>query len=133
MINGLAICAGIGGLELGLSLALQGRYRCLGYVEREAYAASLIVERMAEKTLDSAPIWDDLESFDGRPYRGKVDIITAGFPCQPHSQAGNRRGIEDERWIWPGIATIIRDVLPLVAAHAFLELTNRAEIEIEPE
>ncbi len=117
-ICGLALCAGIGGLELGLKLAIGKDYKCVGACEREAFAASVIVARMEDKTLDEAPIWDCLESFPSELYRGKVDLISAGFPCQPWSVAGQRKGIEDERWLWPLIADIIREVGPRIV---FLE------------
>lgn len=113
----MALCAGVGGLELGLSLAVPD-YRCVCYVEREAYAASILVQRMEEGWLDKAPIWDDLASFRGGAWHGLVDIISAGFPCQPWSDAGKRQGLEDERWIWDDIAKIIREVAP---SHVFLE------------
>jgi len=74
--------------------------------------------RMGEATLDPAPIWDDLTTFKGAAWRGRVDLITAGFPCQPFSAAGEQRGIDDERWIWPDIARIIADVGP---RYVFLE------------
>lgn len=111
-MNGLAICAGIGGLELGLHIAMPGSYRTVCFIEREAYAAASIVARMADKTLDQAPIWDDLTTFDSGPWRGIVDIISAGFPCQPFSLAGNRKGDADERWLWPHIERIICDLRP---------------------
>ena len=75
---GLSLCSGAGGLELGLHLALPG-YRAVGHVERETYAAAILVARMEEATLDCAPVWDDVASFDGRPWRNAVDIVTAGF------------------------------------------------------
>lgn len=109
---GLSLCSGIGGLELGLKLALGDAYRCGVYVEREAFAAAILVERMEESALDRAPVWDDLTTFDGRPWCGSVDIVSAGFPCQPFSVAGKRKGLDDERWIWPDIARIIREVQP---------------------
>jgi hypothetical protein len=92
-LNGLALCAGGGGLELGLRLALGDAYRCVGYVEQAPFAAATLVARMADQALDDAPVWDDVASFDGRPWRGLVDIITTGFPCQPFSEAGQHRGI----------------------------------------
>ncbi len=111
-MNGLAICAGIGGIELGLRLAIGELYKTVCYVEREAFAAAVIVARMEDKMLDFAPVWDDLQTFDGTIWRGKVDIITAGFPCQPWSVAGKRSGRDDDRWIWPGIVRIIREIRP---------------------
>jgi len=116
-LNGLALCAGVGGIELGLKIALP-EYRCVGYVERETYPAAILVSRMAEGILDEAPIWDDIETFDSRPYRKKVDIISAGFPCQPWSYAGSKRGTDDDRWLWPAIAKVIRAVRP---RYVFLE------------
>ena len=112
MIRGLAVCAGVGGLEIGVKLALGGRSQCVGYVERDAYAAAALVARMEDEALDLAPVWDDLETFDGRPWCGRVDLITAGFPCQPASVAGKRAGLDDERWLWPLVARIVADVQP---------------------
>ena len=62
---GLSLCAGAGGLDLGLALAEPG-YRAVGYVERDAFAAAVLVARMEDQTLDHAPVWDDLTGFDGR-------------------------------------------------------------------
>ena len=115
MIRGMALCAGVAGLELGVGMALQQlglEYRCVCYVEREAYAAACLVARMEDAVLDPALIWDDLTTFDGGQWRGKVDLITAGFPCQPWSVAGSQRGTEDDRWLWPSIAAVVRDVEP---------------------
>ena len=117
-MNGLAICAGIGGLELGIGIAVGESYRCVGYLERDSYAAAVLVARMEDASLDQAPIWDDLTTFDGQRWRGVVDLISAGFPCQPWSVAGKQRGIEDARWIWPEIVRIVRDVEP---GFVFLE------------
>lgn len=116
-MNGLALCAGVAGLDIGISLA-EPDYRAVCYVEREAYAAAVLVTRMADGCLAPAPVWDDLESFDGRPWRGKIQVITSGFPCQPFSCAGKRRGLADERWLWPHIERIIRQVRPQIV---FLE------------
>ena len=88
---GLSLCAGAGGLDLGLALAEPG-YRAVGYVERDAFAAAVLVARMEDQTLDQAPVWDDLAGFDGRPWRGAVDLVSAGYPCQPFSVAGTVQG-----------------------------------------
>ncbi|WP_281220862.1 DNA cytosine methyltransferase [Meinhardsimonia xiamenensis] len=108
---GLSLCSGAGGLELGLHLALPG-YRAVGYVERDAYAAAILVARMEDAALDCAPVWDDVATFDGRPWRNAVDIVTAGYPCQPFSVAGKRRGADDPRHLWPHVARIVGEVEP---------------------
>ena len=117
-VNTLSLCSGYGGLELGINLATQGRNKTVAYVEWEAYAQATLVARMEESTLDKAPIWDDLTTFDGKPWRGKVDIITSGFPCQPWSVAGRQKGTEDDRWIWEDIFRIVCEVRP---SYVFLE------------
>ena len=114
-LRSIELCAGYGGFTLGLR---DYGIRTVAYVERDSYAAATLVARMAEQRLDQAPIWDDLCTFDGTAWRGRVDLITAGFPCQPFSTAGNQRGVDDERWIWPNIAGIIADVRP---RYVFLE------------
>src|SRR6056297_1581926 len=108
---GLSLCSGAGGLDLGLHLACPG-YRTVGHVERDAYAAAILVARMEDAALDRAPVWDDVATFDGRPWRGAVDIVTAGYPCQPFSVAGKRRGADDPRHLWPHVARIVREIQP---------------------
>ena len=111
-MNGMALFAGIGGLELGLHLAIPG-YRSVCHVERDAYAAASLVARMEDKTLEEAPIWDDVGTFDGKPWHGVVDLISGGFPCQDISTAGKGAGIEGARsGLWSEYARIIREVGP---------------------
>lgn len=74
-MNGLALCAGIGGLELGLR-GVWPDLRTVCWVERDAYAASVLVSRMQEGALDEAPVWDDLATFDGAAWRGCVDLVS---------------------------------------------------------
>ena len=95
-ISTISICTGYGGLELGVQ-AVVPRIRTVCYVEREISASLVLAARIKDGTLDDAPIWSDLKSFDATEWRGKVSLVTAGFPCQPHSVAGNRRGADDER------------------------------------
>lgn len=110
-IAGLALCAGFAGLELGIDIAEPG-HRTVCFVERETYPAATLVARMEDKALDNAPVWSDLKTFDGRPWRGKVDLITAGYPCQPFTFSGKRQGAADPRHLWPDVARIIREVEP---------------------
>lgn len=109
-LRALHLCSGYGGFELALRSV--ARVRTVAHVERDAYAATVLVERMAQARLDQAPVWDDIETFDGAAWRGRVDLVTAGFPCQPFSLAGQRRGVDDDRWLWPHIARIVGEVGP---------------------
>lgn len=104
-LTAIHLCSGYGGFELALRDVARVRTVC--HVERDAYAAAILVERMGEARLDQAPIWDDLGTFDGAAWRRRVDIVTAGFPCQPFSAAGRKRGTDDERWLWPDVARIV--------------------------
>ena len=108
---GLSLCSGAGGLDLGLAIAIPG-YRAVGHVERETFAAATLVARMEDASLGQSVVWDDVGTFDGRPWRGAVDIVTAGYPCQPFSVAGKRRGADDPRHLWPHVARIIGEVEP---------------------
>ena len=121
-MNGLALCAGFGGLEGGLERSLP-EYRTICYVEGEAYAAAVLAQKMEKGTVRKAPIWSNVSTFDGRPWGGKVDIISGGFPCQPHSKAGKLLGKDDSRNLWPSIVRIIGEVRP-----RFLFLENVANI-----
>jgi DNA (cytosine-5)-methyltransferase 1 len=107
VIRVLGLCAGYGGLELGLRVALGRSVRSVCFVERDARAAASLVARMEEETLAPAPVWDDLRAFDGRPWRGRVDLVAAGYPCQPFSQAGKRLGEDDPRHLWPEVRRIL--------------------------
>jgi DNA (cytosine-5)-methyltransferase 1 len=93
----LSICSGYGGIELGLDTALVGEARTVCYVENEIGVASILASHMEDGTLDPAPVWSDLRTFNAKPWRGKVDILSGGFPCQPHSVAGRKKGKDDSR------------------------------------
>ena len=114
----LSICSGIGAIDLGLQSALG--IESVGFIERDAFAAAVLVARMEEQTLDVAPIWDDLESFESATWSECVDIISAGIPCQPFSYAGKHSGTEDDRWLWSDIHRINQDCR---AGQIFIENT----------
>jgi DNA (cytosine-5)-methyltransferase 1 len=109
--HGLSLCSGIGGIDLGLRLAVP-TYRTVCHVEIEPACQDLLLARMAGRLLDRAPIWGDLKRFDGRAWRGLVDVVHGGYPCQPFSTAGSRRGADDARHLWPHIAAIVAAVEP---------------------
>ena len=106
----LSLFSGMGAFTLALRLAgLNTRTVC--YVEHDKYAQQVLQQRFGDG-LDPAPIWDDINTFDPEPWRGHVDIVSAGFPCQPHSKAGSRRlakGLDDARNLWPDFARLIRE------------------------
>lgn len=97
-IRSISLCAGVGGLDLGLHIAEPGS-RSVCFVEREAYAAATLAARMEAGDLAPAPIWSDLATFDARAWRGVVHCVTSGDPCQPNSVAGKRLGADDDRWL----------------------------------
>ena len=101
-IHHLSLCAGIGGIDLGLRRVV-GNIRTVAMVEREAFCCANLVKAMEEGELDPCPIYADLLRFPWQKYRGVVDIVSGGFPCQPFSEAGLRKSTEDDRHLWPHI------------------------------
>ena len=110
VLNELALFAGAGGGILGGHLL---GWRTVCAVECNAYAASVLVARQNDGCLPPFPIWDDVRTFDGQPWRGRVDVVSGGFPCQDISSAGKGAGITGERsGLWAEMARIIREVGP---------------------
>ena len=123
-MNELALFAGAGGGILGGKLL---GWRTVCAVEWEAYPASVLCARQNDGLLPPFPIWDDVQTFDGHPWRGIVDVISGGFPCQDISAAGKGAGIDGERsGMWTEMARIICEVRP---RYVFVEnspmLTSR--------
>lgn len=93
MINGLDLFSGIG----GISWALKEWVRPIAYCEIDPYCQGVLLSRMADKSIQSAPIWDDIRTFPTKELMGHVDIIYGGFPCQDISIAGAGKGLAGER------------------------------------
>jgi DNA (cytosine-5)-methyltransferase 1 len=109
-MNELALFAGAGGGILGGHLL---GWRTVCAVEWEPYPASVLCARQNDGLLPPFPIWDDVQTFDGKPWRGIVDVISGGFPCQDISAAGRGGGIEGKRsGMWKEMARIICEVRP---------------------
>tara|TARA_R110001632_G_C11328498_1_gene416284 strand:+ start:521 stop:1522 length:1002 start_codon:yes stop_codon:yes gene_type:complete len=106
----LALFAGAGGGILGGHLL---GWRTICAVEWETYPASILIARQNDRILPPFPVWDDVQTFDGKPWRGRVDIVSGGFPCQDISCAGKGAGIDGERSsMWSHMARIIGEVRP---------------------
>jgi DNA (cytosine-5)-methyltransferase 1 len=88
-------------------------WRTICAVELDAGARSILLDRQRDGALERFPIWDDVRTFDGAPWRGKVDVITGGFPCQDISQCGAGKGLDGARsGLWVEMARIIHEVRP---------------------
>lgn len=123
-MNELALFAGAGGGILGGHL-LDWNTVCA--VELEPYPRNVLLQRQRDGFLPPFLIWDDVCTFDGKPWRGLVDVVSGGFPCQDISAAGKGAGIDGERsGLWREMHRIICEVRPL---YAFMEnspmLTSR--------
>lgn len=109
-MNELALFAGAGGGILGGRLL---GWTTIGAVEIEEYPRRVLLQQMRDGALEPFPIWDDVSTFDGRPWRGVVDVISGGFPCQDISSAGKGAGIKGERsGLWGEMARIVGEVRP---------------------
>jgi DNA (cytosine-5)-methyltransferase 1 len=115
----LSLFSGAGGGLLGTKLL---GWEHLGYVEFNEYCQKVIRQRIEDGILDRAPIFSDIRAFIDEgyadSYQGMVDVVTAGFPCQPFSVAGKQAGEDDPRNMWPQTIDVIRRVRP---RFAFLE------------
>ena len=116
-INHLSLCSGYEGIGLGLRRVLPN-LREIAYVEREGFPVANLVAKMEAGELDAAPVYTDVKTFPYGKFRGCVDILSGGFPCQPFSAAGKREGVEDPRHLFPYIANGIRECQPRIV---FLE------------
>ena len=109
-MNELALFAGAGGGILGGKLL---GWNTIAAVEIEEYPRKVLLQRQRDGILEPFPIWDDIKAFDGRPWKGCVDIVSGGFPCQDISAAGKGAGIDGERsGLWGEMARVINEVRP---------------------
>lgn len=100
----LDLFAGIGGFSLA---AHWMGWETAAFVEKESFCQKVLAKNFA-----GVPIYGDIYEFDGKPFRGSVDVVCGGFPCQPFSQAGKQKGKDDERYLFPEMLRVIREVEP---------------------
>ena len=109
-MNELALFAGAGGGILGGHLL---GWRTVCAVEWADYPRRVLLARQRDGILPRFPIWDDVQTFDGKPWRGRVDVVSGGFPCQDISAAGKGAGIDGAKsGMWHHMARIVREVRP---------------------
>jgi DNA (cytosine-5)-methyltransferase 1 len=129
-VNVLDLFSGIGGFSLGLEAA---GMRTVAFCEIEPYCQTILRERWP-----GVQVHEDVRKLDGFRYRGTVDLVCGGYPCQPFSMAGRRAGAEDERHLWPEMLRVIRGCGPRwvvaenVAGHitlGFDEVASSLEAE----
>lgn len=100
----LDLFAGIGGFSLA---AHWMGWETAAFVEWDAFC-----QKVLKKNFPNVPIFGDIKEFDGTQFTGTVDLICGGFPCQPFSHAGKRKGKDDERYLWKEMLRIIRQIKP---------------------
>lgn len=132
----LSLCPGILGLERGCTKALGSELRVAAYSEIETFIDANLIAGMEAGILAPAPIWSDIKTFPFRQFHRKIHGIIGGYPCQPFSNAGKRKGEEDPRHLWPFIREGIWAVEPFwcffenVAGHLTLGYeTVRSELQ----
>lgn len=129
-MNVLGVFTGVAGIELGLHRA---GFRAVCYVENEPYAQAVLIKQMAEGNIDPAPIWDDIKTFDGKPWRGVVDCVAGGFPCQDISGANPKgKGLNGSRsGLWNEMRRTIGEVRPkYVLVENVANITKRGLLRV---
>lgn len=100
----LSLFSGIGGIDLAAEWA---GFESAIMVERDPYC-----QKVLKKNFPTTQIFNDVTTFNGLEHRGEIDLISAGFPCQPHSLAGKRKASADERDLWSEVVRIVGEVQP---------------------
>lgn len=120
-MNELALFAGVGGGIVGTKHL---GFRCVCAVEYRPWAAGVLAQRQNDGCLEPFPIWDDVRTFDGHRWRGRIDLLSGGFPCQAFSTAA--RGRNNAPDLWPEMRRVIEEVRP---KYVFAENVSARAIE----
>jgi DNA (cytosine-5)-methyltransferase 1 len=129
MLNGLSLFSGCGGIDL----AIREYVRPIIYCEKERFAQGILLSRMDDGVIPFAPIWDDVTTLDANQFKGMVDLVYGGFPCQDISEAGKGAGLAGKRSsLFKEIVRICQESTPL---FIFLEnvsaIRTRGSIEVQ--
>jgi DNA (cytosine-5)-methyltransferase 1 len=100
----LSLFTGIGGIDLAAEWA---GFETVAMVERDKFCQQVLAKRFP-----NVPIYNDVTTFDGYKYEKEIDLLSAGFPCQPHSLAGKRKASSDERDLWGEVVRILGETKP---------------------
>ena len=103
-MNHLDLFSGIGGFSLALEKV---GFKTIAFCERDEYCRLLL-----QKHWKGVKIYNDIKKLEGKDIKEKVDILTGGFPCQPYSVAGKQKGTNDDRYLWPEMFRVIKEVQP---------------------
>lgn len=120
-MNELALFAGAGGGLLSSKLL---GWRTVCAIELDGYRRGCLIARQDDGALEPFPIWDDIRTFDGLPWRGRVDVVSGGYPCQPYSRAAAGAHTADD--LWPEMRRVVADVAP---RYVFAENVSKASID----
>lgn len=108
----LSLFTGMGG---GIYGSMILGWETVAYVEQDEYCQKVIAQRIKDGWFDSGEIYGDIAEFnrtDAAKYAGQIDILTGGFPCQPFSVGGKRKGTSDDRWLFDEIIKTIKTIQP---------------------
>ena len=121
-MNHLSLFNGIGGFQLAAKWV---GWKNIAHVEIDSFCNAVV-----KKHFPKSKCYTDIKEFNGKEYEGTIDIISGGFPCQPFSVAGKRRGKEDDRNLWPEMFRVIQEIHPAwVVGENVANLINFVEFE----
>ena len=128
-MNELALFAGCGGGILASNL-IGNRVVCA--VERDEYCQHVLVQRQNDKLLEPFPIWDDICTFRGGLWRGSVDVVSGGFPCQAFSKAAHGNNLAEKN-LWGQMRRVIGEVCPeyVFAENVSEKAITQAKYDLE--
>ena len=103
----LDLFSGIGGFSLAAQWCWGDELEIVAFCEIDKFC-----QKVLKKHWPNVTIMEDIKKLDGKQWAGTIDLLTGGFPCQPFSVAGKQRGIADDRWLWPEMFRIIKEIKP---------------------